>query len=593
MKLTARVMRRIRGQRGIIGVIGVLAFASAILVVGATMVTTTVLNYKVSTKRVQSTQSYYNAESGAEDALMQIRRDPNYGLTPTTLTTALGTNQSVTTQIDSSQEPGCTGGRSVTASGYVNTLVRRVQLSNCPTATSVDAQFNYAVQADTDGVQMSNNARIVGNLYSNGSVQGANGATVTGDTTVAGVAPPDANPVFDPPSYSPFYFGWLGQILGLDLAQSFTATDNDKIVKVSLKVRKFLNPSNATVRLTTDNGNKPSTTTVASGTLLSSSVGTNFGFVDVAMTTNPNLQTGQKYWIVIDAGSNWLNFWAWASHNSYPAGEGKYAASWNDGNWTNLNTDFAFKVWTGGVPTYINSLAVNGTARANTITGSTIGGDAYYQTISGSTVGGTSHPGSTDPPSQNMPISDGNVADFKEQAEAGGTQTGNYYLSNNEVGTIGPKKIVGDVVISNNATLYLNGPLWVTGNVYFSNESSLRMTAGFGANDSTFILADGLINISNNVTLTGNGANSFIMLISESTSGIYLSNNSASVIIVARKGPVNVSNNAGARALAAKQIIMSNNSVITYVTGLADVTFTGGPGAKWTPQGWKEVLLND
>lgn len=601
-RLTAfRKMRRSAGgwrlragdrQRGIIGVLGVLLFSSAILVVGSAMVTTTIVNYNISAKRINSTQSYYNAESGAEDALMQIRRDPNYGLSPTTLTTTLGTNQSVTTQIDPSQEINCTSGRDVTAAGYVNSLVRRVRLSNCVSQTSVDAQFNFAVQVDTGGVNMSNNARVNGALYSNGSVQGANGATITAATTVAGVAPPDANPVFDPGSYWPFIFGWLGQIAGVDLAQSFIAPDNDKIIKASVKVRKFLNPTNATIRITTDSGNRPSTSTLASGTLLASSTGTNFGFVDVAMTTNPNLQAGTKYWLVIDASSNNFNFWAWASNNGYASGEGMYSTSWGGGQWTNANTDFAFKIWTGGTPTFLSSLAVGGVAKANTITGSAITGDAYYQTISGSTVGGTSFPGSTDPPAQSFPISDGNVADFKEQAEAGGTWNGDYEVSENTTVTFGPKKIVGNLRLQNNATMYLNGPLYVTGTVNLSNNAVVRLTNGFSSTDSTFILADGTIIISNNVQIIGNGASSFIMLITESTAdpAMTVSNNSSNAILVTRKGRMLVSNNAGANALAAFSLQMSNNATITYVSGLAQVQFISGPGAKWTPQGWREIV---
>jgi hypothetical protein len=71
-----------------------------------------------------------------------------------------------------------------------------------------------------------------------------------------------------------------------------------------------------------------------------------------------------------------------------------------------------------------------------------------------------------------------------------------------------------------------------------------------------------------------------------------VANNGASAILVTRHGPISFSNNAGAKAMAVYRLVMGNNATITYTSGLADVNFTGGPGAKWTPQGWKEVVLN-
>ncbi len=580
-------------QQGVIGVLGILVYAAIILVVGITMVTTSVVNLRVAGQRIQTTQSLYYAESGAEDALLQLRRDPNYGITPTTLTTAFGTNSSVDTLIE---EPvgasGCSNPRQITASSTNKSLVRRIQLTNCVSETEINAQFNFAVQVDQGGVVMSNNSRINGSVYTNGSVQGANGATITGNATVGYGAAPDANPIFDPSTVADTTVGKSSAANQIDVAQSFTAPDSDKVIKLSLKLKKVGSPSNATVRLVADNGNKPATSTLASGTLLTSSVGSNYGFVDVAMSSNPNLASGNRYWIVLDAASNASNYFVWASDNSYAGGSASGSANFSGGSWTALNTDTAFKVWTGGLPTSLNSMVVNGTVRANTITGSTIGGSAYYQSISGSSVAGTSYPGSPDSPSINFPISDSNVADFKQAAADGGTWNGDYNLTNGATATLGPKKINGNLNISNNGIIYMSGPLWVTGTVNFSNNAQIRLAATYGANDSSYIVSDGSMTLSNNTTIQGNGANSFIMLLSESTGGMNVANNGTSAILVTRHGNINLSNNAGAKALVAYGITMANNSTITYTSGLADVNFTG-PGARWTPKGWKEVVLDN
>lgn len=585
-----RLTHPLCNQSGLVGILGIILYAAIVLTVGVTMTTGAVVNLRVSSNRIASTQSLYNAESGAEDALLQMRRDPNFGLATTTISTTLGNNTSVDTIIEpNSSDPNCNNNRQVTSSGHQGSLVRRIRLTNCIKSSEVNAQFAYAVQVDRGGVNMTNNSRINGSLYSNGTVQGANGATVTSDVTVAGGAVVDPDPSFDPETVADYSFNTSTKVDG---AQSFTATDSNNLIKVSLKIKKVNTPSNATIRVVADNGGKPSTTTLASGVLQTTSVGSNYGFVDISMTSNPALTAGNKYWIVLDGASSTSNYFVWASNNGYANQAAKYSSNFSGGNWTDTNTDLAFKVWTGGVATSLNAVSVNGNARANTITGSTIGKNAYYQTISGSSVQGASFPGSPDPPGKDMPISDGNITDFRQQCDSGGIWNGDYTLSNGATGTIGPLHITGNLNMSNNTTLYLNGPLCVDGSVNFSNNASIRMTTAYGPNDSTFIMSNVQITLSNNTNVITNGSNSFLMLLSEGTGGINLANNATSVILVTRRGSINVSNNGGANALVAYGLNLANNATITYRDGLADVNFSGGPGARWTPQGWQEVVLD-
>jgi hypothetical protein len=46
--------------------------------------------------------------------------------------------------------------------------------------------FNYGLQVGLGGLEMDNNSEVSGNIYSNGNIDGAPGATITGDVIVAG-----------------------------------------------------------------------------------------------------------------------------------------------------------------------------------------------------------------------------------------------------------------------------------------------------------------------------------------------------------------------------------------------------------------------
>jgi hypothetical protein len=80
------------------------------------------------------------------------------------------------------------------------------------------------------------------------------------------------------------------------------------------------------------------------------------------------------------------------------------------------------------------------------------------------------------------------------------------------------------------------------------------------------------------------------MLLSEGTAGIDVSNNAQQSILVTRKGPLQISQNGGAKALVAYRLVLLNNVTVAYTAGVPNVEVTGGPGARWSAGGWKEIL---
>jgi hypothetical protein len=266
------------------------------------------------------------------------------------------------------------------------------------------------------------------------------------------------------------------------------------------------------------------------------------------------------------------------------------SANWNASPpvWSDAGRDFDFKVWTGGVVTKIDNVDVTGDARANTIEDADIGGDAYYQTIVNTDVDGAEYPGSSDPGPIDMPLSDAVIAQWKSDAESGGTIAGDVSYTNGCNVSLGPKKITGNLTIDNNCTVTLTGTVYVVGNVSLSNNVVLRLSSGYGAN-SGILLADGKVDIYNNVAFQNSGTpGSYVMVLTTNTSldaadpAMALSNNSENSIFYASDGMITVSNNAELKEVTAFKLYLENNASVQYESGLANVNFSKGPGGGWS-----------
>ena len=262
-------------------------------------------------------------------------------------------------------------------------------------------------------------------------------------------------------------------------------------------------------------------------------------------------------------------------------------------------------------------MIVTGIAKANTITNSKICGDAYYQTIDTDSLNflntptnptcadpltnGTAYPGSPDAPQANMPISQANINQWKEEAQVGEPITGDYDISTDV--SLGPKEITGNLnMTSNNKTLTITGTIYVHGNIDISNGSTIKCDASYGA-DSCIILADGWIHLSNNGIFSGSGTTgSFLMMLTtlactgvpvagcgHHDGAIDVHNNALGVIFYASNGMINLHNGVNITEAVAYKLRIDNTAVITYNQGLADSSFSSGPSAGWQISDWKEI----
>lgn len=251
--------------------------------------------------------------------------------------------------------------------------------------------------------------------------------------------------------------------------------------------------------------------------------------------------------------------------------------------------------------------SISGSAYAHTLSSISAGADAYYVFESGVKASGSNcpnthcHAGSADQSSASLPIDDAQIASWETAAADGGTisacdGSGNYAISANA--TLGPVKILCNLVISGSATLTVAGPIWVTGNISTSNSAGIKLDSSLGslsvpiiADNPTNPTGSGIITLANSGIFQGSGdPNSFIFFISQNTSAqsggstvaISMANSANSIVLYASHGQVALANSVHLKEATAYLLTLQNSVQVTYDSGLASASFTTGPGGSWT-----------
>lgn len=488
----------------------------------------------------------------------------------------------------------------IQSTGYIpnKTSPKAKKTVKLQVSKGVGISFVYGMLVGNGGITMGNGSKIEGSLYTNGNLVGGNNEIISGDVFVAGGTQPTADQSTDCSgvncSPNEFIFGKVVTTNNqIDVAQSFKPTSTAVINKVSIKLKKIGSPSNITVRLLGDNGNKPNKSEVlASGILSANLVSSQYAFVDVTFLNNPLLTANTPYWILIDTNADSNNYWSWSldTLGSYPGGSPAWSADWQATNplWNTISGDLGFKTWMGGIVTSItmgNGSVVGGSVYANTISGVTIQKDAHYQTISNSTVNGISYPNSTDPTPIALPISQANISEWQADAQ-------NYGTINGDItgcpARLGPGKIIGNISVGNNCNITVTTPVWVTGNFSTGNATIFKMDPSLGST-SGVIIVDGLTSFSNGDDLLGTGeTGSYLTLLSTYNSqtsnlpAINTNNSSITGILYAPFGIINLANNAKFKEAVAWQINMGTGSLLTYDSGLISTFFSAGPGGSFS-----------
>lgn len=515
-----------------------------------------------------------------------------------------------------------------TLSGSNGTSSKELQVNLA--TTNVGLGFNYGMQAGVGGIDLDNNAAINGNVYTNGSVTGSNGSSITGDAVLA-VSSPTVDASADPstsPTLATANFATAAATTYI--AQSFIAQNDDKLYSVDLKLAKSNAPtSSITIYVygSDGSGNLDTTNNItgASGQALTATVpidtagGWYSAFTNQTFSsgTQGQMVAGQKYWLVLKASStNATKFWktVTSSADTLYASGSAYTGSTISTITTALNVDLAFRLNIGGIPATLNIPSVTGNAYAHTIDSTDVGKDAYYAVINPTVRanGGTDtcttgaatvhcHNGQSDQSPKSLPIQDSQVTVFEAQGTSGGITNCSTPCTVSS-GSIGPREYDGDLTLS--GTVTLTGTIWVKGNLTVNG--IVKLSSSFGSNSGTIVVDDPANRATKGMITTGvsaclekysSASTNYLMVIAMSDN---LGNGSAAAINVgndfckddvlgssvlyASNGSIDLSNNAEIKELAGQRIHLSNNVTATYEIGLASVLFSSGPGGSWTYQ---------
>jgi hypothetical protein len=328
------------------------------------------------------------------------------------------------------------------------------------------------------------------------------------------------------------------------------------------------------------------------------------------MPTTPLLDPGQTYWIVLDGSNNASNYYTIGANTSYGSGVakvGQYSSSWSNTSPSGL--DGYFRIYLGGGFSYIGGDSgswganIGSTGSDNVwayrVQGVTISGNNYCQSGSGNNKACNTSQGI--PPAIAMPISDGNILDWKSDAEAGGVTTGNVTVGWAGA-TMGPQKIVGNLTVNGGGTLTMTGALWVTGTLTVNGGGKIKLATSYGANQGALV-TDGPVEISGGGTFEGSGTTgSYPFVVTTSScpadpgcNGDYAidqSGGAGTVALIAQDGTVRVSGGSNMKAVTARQIVMTGGAQLTYDSGLINANFYSGPGGSFTIAPGSYVITN-
>lgn len=162
---------RNKGQAMLISVVFFLFISLAII---SGLVSPSVREFKSATDLLRSRQSIFLSESAVEDSYFRLKNAKTIG---STNTVTLGGNSATATITDSGYNE-----KTISSLGDVSSRQRKSELV---LSTGTGVSFNYGIQAGVGGFVIGN-ATVNGNVYSNGTISGANGATVTGSAFSAG-----------------------------------------------------------------------------------------------------------------------------------------------------------------------------------------------------------------------------------------------------------------------------------------------------------------------------------------------------------------------------------------------------------------------
>jgi len=525
--------------------------------------TTPIIKQLLSTKDIWGAkQSYYLSEAGIEDVIFRLK-DSIYSSKLSTEEMLSINNYETITTISTDT---LTGNKIIKTSesdydGYKRKISAEVTQSE-------GVSFNYGLQSGNGGVFIKGNSKVIGNVYSNGDIIGGSGIRITGSAIAAagglGIFKDQSNE-FPLPPPSGITFNNTGNTR--DFAQSFRPSTTSPINRISIYIKRTNWPAIFTVKLMTDNNGLPGTQ-ISSTTLNTNNVSTNYGWVDLVFNPSPVLNSGSNYWFVIvgdtKANKTSVNTYTVAANTAYTLGNAKVGTA--GGIWNNtvpVGLDSYFSVYLGSSPAQIwgdeGDYMYVGSTSTDIVWSSSVKhvstpGTIYCQYGELNAGGKVCNTERLNPSTLPMPVSQANIDQWKLEAESGGsTTTLNIGWAG---GTIGNKRITGNLTVSGGGTLIVTGTLWVEGYIIVTGGGRIKISPSLGQN-SVVIITDKYALINGGGRFEGSGTpGSYPILVStsicpsttpctEDNSAISLSGGAGAVVLIAPFGKINISGSSG------------------------------------------------
>jgi len=198
-----------------------------------------------------------------------------------------------------------------------------------------------------------------------------------------------------------------------------------------------------------------------------------------------------------------------------------------------------------------------------------------------------------------LPISDAQINNWKDEASCNNDPSciyiGDYTIGIGVTESLGPLKIIGNLNISNNATLVMRGTIYVTQDFSIANNATIKLDPDYSST-SGVVIVDGKSDIKNGSTLQGSGVvGSYLMILSTNPSldpanpAINVNNNATGAVFYTSLGVIRLRNNMKIREATGYKLYLDNNAEIEYEVGLMNTEFSSGPSGGWIVASWKEV----
>ena len=169
----------IENQKGQVALTTVITILAAGVVLAVALGILTFNEIKKINNVEKSVQSYYAAEAGVEDALLRTKNSMNYAAS---YTLAVGSATATVTIV------GPLENLSIVSSGNSENRIRKIAVNLNATPSNINSNFNYGVQVGAGGLQMAAFSRVLGNVYSNGTIEGASShPEIVGDAFSVGI----------------------------------------------------------------------------------------------------------------------------------------------------------------------------------------------------------------------------------------------------------------------------------------------------------------------------------------------------------------------------------------------------------------------